>query len=70
VVDKVTVSEQSKPRNVYRIPDEAWQYMRDYIENASAMLPCGHPGLSNTPEGYACQLDLCDELFTREEVDA
>jgi hypothetical protein len=56
--------------NVYKIPDPAWQYMNEYVENVDSMLPCGHRGISNTPDGYACQLDLCDKLFTREEVDA
>jgi hypothetical protein len=54
--------------NIYRIPDAPWQYMKHCIEHSDSMLPCGHRGLKNTPEGYVCGLDLCDKLFTREEV--
>jgi hypothetical protein len=70
VVDEVRVIGRSARRNVYRIPDVEWQYMQEYIEGIDPMLPCGHRGLSNTPDGYTCSLDLCDKLFSREEVDA
>jgi hypothetical protein len=70
VVDEAKVIGETCRRNIYRIPDPAWEYMRGCVENSDSMLPCGHRGLRNTPEGYACALDLCDKLFTREEVDA
>ncbi len=56
--------------STYRLTPTTRDWLADY--EPEWVLPCGHRGLRNPAgvDGYRCQFEHCDAVFTRPQVEA
>jgi len=56
----------------YRLSAAASDLIDERLATRDTICPCGHAGVSNRGDHYACGFDLCDRRFERDdlEVDA
>lgn len=66
-VDKVWGTSQQMI-NVWQVVDECYERAAHLADGRSALLPCGHAGMSNDGDHYSCAYQFCDQEFSRSEV--
>ncbi|MFC7134312.1 MULTISPECIES: hypothetical protein [Salinibaculum] len=56
-------------RRVWKVESWASERAAEIVANRDAICPCGHAGVQNCGDHYACSFEACDQAFERDELE-
>lgn len=60
---------ENRERYLYELAAWAVEMLEETLEERETVCPCGHSGLQNRGDHYECSFALCEQTFSRDELE-